>query len=84
MEQQVKAYLEEMAIGSGLFPAMQSVLYSSPRRLDPARIQKFGLTTGPQSVDVLTGASICGATPRPDKCRAEPSPNAQADAPARL
>jgi len=84
MEQKVKAYLEEMAIEPGLFPAMQSVLYSSHRQLDPDMMQKFGLTTGPQSVDVLTGASICGATPRPDNCRAEPSPNAQADAPARL
>jgi hypothetical protein len=53
IEQKVKPYLEEMAIGSGLLVAMQSVLYSSHRQLDPSTMRKFGLTTGPQSVDEL-------------------------------
>ncbi|MDX8541917.1 hypothetical protein RFM23_30405 [Mesorhizobium abyssinicae] len=84
MEKEVKTYLEDMAIGSGLFAAMQSVLYSSHRQLEPDMMLKLGLTTGPQSVDALTGATICGVIPKPDNCRVAPSPNAQAEAPAKL
>ena len=84
MERQVKTYLQDMAIGPGLFPAMQSVPYSSHRQLEPDMMLKVGLTTGPQSVDALTGATICAATPKPENCRVAPSPNAQADAPAKL
>ncbi|TIV80003.1 MAG: hypothetical protein E5V64_21395 [Mesorhizobium sp.] len=84
MEKQVRTYLEDMAIGSDLFAAMQSVLYSSHRQLEPEMMLKVGLTTGPQSVDALTGATICAATPKPENCRVAPSPNAQAEAPAKL
>ena len=84
LERKVKGYLEEMSIGSGLFSTMQSVLYSSHRQLEPDMMLKVGLTTGPQSVDALTGATICKASPKPDNCRMVPAPNAQADAPARL
>jgi len=82
MEKEVKAYLDDMAIGRGLFNAIQ--LYATERRLEPATMLRFGVTTGPQSVDALTGATICAATPKPENCRVAPSPNAQADAPAKL
>jgi len=80
--QVVKAYLEEMAIGPGLFTAIER--RSVERQLEPDMMRKVGLTTGPQSVDALTGATICNASPKPDNCRMAPSPNAQADAPTRL
>lgn len=84
MEQKVKTYLEDMAIGPGLFVAMQSVLYSSHRQLEPGMMLKVGLTTGRQTVDDLTGATICKLTPRPENCRVLPAPSAQAEAPAKL
>ncbi|MFK0689640.1 hypothetical protein ACFX5Q_15745 [Mesorhizobium sp. IMUNJ 23033] len=81
-KQVVKTYLEEMAVGPGLFTAIER--RSVERQLEPGMMLKVGLTTGPQSVDALTGATICKASPKPDNCRMVPSPNAQADAPARL
>ena len=78
----VKAYLDEMAIGPGLFAAIQ--LSSSSRQLYQQAILKFGLATGPQSADELTGATICRSAPRPDNCRVMPSANAEADMPAKL
>ncbi len=78
----VKAYLEEMAIGPGLFAAIQ--LSSSSRQLYPQAILKFGLATGRQSADEMTGATICRSAPRPANCRVMPSANAEADMPAKL
>ncbi|RUT97827.1 hypothetical protein EOD23_27995 [Mesorhizobium sp. USDA-HM6] len=84
MEEKVRAYLDEMAVGPGLFAAMQSAQYASHRELSQDEMQKFGLTTGPQSVDALTGATICKLSPKPDNCRVLPSANAEAEAPAKL
>ncbi|TGP52470.1 hypothetical protein EN873_14405 [bacterium M00.F.Ca.ET.230.01.1.1] len=84
MEDKVRAYLGEMAIGSGFFAAMQSAEYAKHRELSRDELQKFGLTTGPQSVDALTGATICGSAPRPDNCRVLPAADAEAKAPAKL
>lgn len=84
MEEKVRAYLDEMAVGSGLFAAMQSAQYASHRELSQDELQKFGLTTGRQSVDALTGATICRSSPKPDNCRVLPSANAEAEAPAKL
>lgn len=84
MADKVKAYLDEMAVGSALFSTMQSVLYSSHRELSQDEMQKFGLTTGRQSADALTGATICKSSPKPDNCRVLPSANAEAEAPAKL
>ncbi|MEP6566554.1 MAG: hypothetical protein ABJB10_15575 [Mesorhizobium sp.] len=84
LEQKVRTYLEDMAVGPGLFVAMQSVLYSSHRQLEPDMMLKVGLTTGRQTVDDLTGATICKSTPRPENCRVVQSPSAQAEAPAKL
>lgn len=81
-KQVVKAYLEEMAIGPALFKAIAG--RSTEGRLEPDTMLKAGLTTGPQSVDALTGATICKAVPRPDNCRGLPPANAAADAPAKL
>lgn len=78
----VKAYFDEMAIGPGLFAAIQ--LSSSNRQLYQQAILKFGLATGPQSADELTGATICRSVPRPDNCRVVPSANAEANVPAKL
>lgn len=80
--EKVKAYLEEMAIGPGLFAAMQ--LSPSNRQLYQQAILKFGLATGRQSADEMTGATICRSVPRPDNCRVMPSANAEADMPAKL
>jgi hypothetical protein len=71
-----------MAIGPALFKAIAG--RSAERRLEPDIMLKAGLTTGPQSVDALTGATICKAVPRPDNCRGLPPANAAADAPAKL
>lgn len=81
-KQAVKTYLEEMAIGPALFKVIAG--RSTEGRLEPDIMLKAGLTTGPQSVDALTGATICKAVPRPDNCRGLPSANAAADAPAKL
>jgi len=81
-KQTVKTYLEEMAIGPALFKVIAG--RSTEGRLEPDIMLKAGLTTGPQSVDALTGATICKAVPRPDNCRGLPSANAAADAPAKL
>ncbi|MER9328858.1 hypothetical protein [Mesorhizobium sp. M0488] len=81
-QDEVKAYLEEMAIGPGLIAAMQRS--SIQRQLDQDTALKFGLATGRQSADELTGATICRSPPRPDNCRIMPSTNAEADTPAKL
>jgi hypothetical protein len=78
----VKAYLEEMAIGPELYRVVAQ--RSDERQLDPDLMLKAGLTTARQSVDALTGATICDATPRPGNCRVMPSSNTRAEAPANL
>lgn len=78
----VKAYLEEMAIDPGLFAVIEQ--RSVERQLEPDMMLKVGLTTGPQSVDALTGATICKAVPKPENCRILPSADAEAAAPAKL
>jgi hypothetical protein len=84
MEEKVGAYLDEMAIGSGFFAAMQSAQYAKQRELSQGELREFGLTTGLQSVDALTGATICNSSPKPDNCRVLPAANAEAEAPAKL
>ncbi|MDX8529893.1 hypothetical protein RFM41_11110 [Mesorhizobium sp. VK25A] len=84
MEDKVRAYLDEMTIGSGFFVAMQSAEYAKHRELSREELKTFGLTTGPQSVDALTGATICRSAPRPDNCRVLPAADAEAKAPAKL
>ncbi|MER9338095.1 hypothetical protein NKJ06_29730 [Mesorhizobium sp. M0293] len=81
-KQAVKAYLEEMAIDPALFAAIGR--RSVERQLEADMMQKIGLTTSPQSVDALTGATICDAVPKPLNCRIRSSANAEADAPAKL
>ncbi|TPL62820.1 hypothetical protein [Mesorhizobium sp. B2-3-15] len=78
----VKAYLDEMAISPALFATIER--RPTERELDPDTMLKLGLTTGPQSVDALTGSTICKAVAKPDNCLGLPAANAQADAPARL
>ncbi|MBN9219417.1 MAG: hypothetical protein J0I79_15835 [Mesorhizobium sp.] len=81
-KQAVKAYLADMAMSSDLFKAIER--NATERRLEPAQMMKTGLTTGPQSVDALTGATICKAVPRPENCGTLPSADAEAGAPAKL
>lgn len=81
LDQQVKTYLEEMAVGPDLFAAIK--LHSSQRQLDPRKMLKVGLTTGPQSADELTGASICKSAPKPGNCRLVSAPKLQANAPTK-
>ncbi|MER9801786.1 hypothetical protein NKJ36_32825 [Mesorhizobium sp. M0142] len=80
--QLIKAYLDEMAINRDLFMTLQRI--SVERQLEPDVMLRAGLTTGPQSVDELTGATLCRSVPKPDNCRVVLSPNAQAEAPAKL
>jgi hypothetical protein len=84
MEGKVRAYLDEMAIGSGFFAAMQSALYARHRELSKDELHEFGLTTGPQSVDALTGATVCKTSPKPDNCRILPGANAATEESAKL
>ena len=81
-KQVVKAYLDEMAINPALFAALQRT--SVEEQLEPDVMLKTGLTTGPQSVDALTGATICKSSPRPDNCRVLPDAKTAATAPAKL
>ncbi|MER8563508.1 hypothetical protein [Mesorhizobium sp. M0578] len=81
-QQIIKPYLEDMAIGPGLFAALEQ--RSVERQLEPDLMLKVGLTTGPQSVDALTGATICKPSPKPDNCRVLPSASAEAETPAKL
>ncbi|TRD00149.1 hypothetical protein FJV76_23700 [Mesorhizobium sp. WSM4303] len=81
-KQTVKAYLDEMAISPALFTALQRS--SVERQLEPDMMLKVGLTTGRQSVDALTGSSICKSAPKPGNCRVVASSNGQAEAPAKL
>ncbi|TIN94042.1 MAG: hypothetical protein E5Y06_17920 [Mesorhizobium sp.] len=81
-EEKGKAYLEEMAIGPGLFEAMQRS--SGQTQLDRDTALRLGLATGRQSADELTGATICRAAAKPDNCRVMPSANAEAETPAKL
>ncbi|WP_352596105.1 hypothetical protein [Mesorhizobium sp. M0633] len=80
-EQKVKAYLEDMAIGPGLFTAIQ--LYSVERQLELDRMLKYGLITGHQSADELTGPGICRSEPRPENCREASGAKAQASTPVK-
>ncbi|MER8786116.1 hypothetical protein NKH60_34090 [Mesorhizobium sp. M1006] len=81
-QQIIKTYLEDMAIGPGLFAALEQ--RSVERQLEPDLMLKVGLTTGPQSVDALTGATICKSSPKPGNCRVLPSASAEAETPAKL
>lgn len=81
-DQMIKAYLDEMAINPDLFMALQRIPVE--HQLEPDMMLKLGLTTGPQSVDELTGATICKSLPKPDNCRVTPSANAEAAAPPKL
>lgn len=84
MEEKVRVYLDEMAIGSGFFVAMQSAQYAKHRELSRDELREFGLTTGPQSVDALTGTAICKSSPKPDNCRPPSAINATAGPPPKL
>ncbi|MER8918212.1 hypothetical protein NKI32_31000 [Mesorhizobium sp. M0761] len=72
-KQAVRSYLDEMAISPALFRALQGS--SVERQLEPDMMLKVGLTTGRQSVDALTGSSICKSAPKPENCRVVPSSN---------
>ena len=76
--QLVKAYLEEMEMDPALFAAIGSV----ERQLEPDMMLKVGLTTGPESVEALTGPAICKTSPKPDNCLLPPT--AKAESPAKL
>lgn len=84
LEQRVKSYLRDMAIGPGLLAAMRSVPGSRHRRLEPAMMLKVGLTTGLESVDEVTGPTICKSEPMPENCRVLSTSEVQADAPVKL
>jgi hypothetical protein len=81
-KQVVKAYLDEMQIDPALLAAAEK--WSVERRLQPAMMLRVGLMTGPQSVDALTGATLCKEAPKPGNCRAQPSANAQSGDAANL
>lgn len=81
-KQIVKAYLEEMAIGPGLFAAIEQ--HPVERRIEPDLLLKVGLTTGPQSADALTGAGVCKVSPKPDNCRGLPAADAAANVSRKL
>jgi len=81
-KQVVKAYLDEMAINPSLFAALQRT--SVEGQLEPEIMLKTGLTTGPQSVDALTGATICKSSPKPDNCRVLPTTDVAAKSQSKL
>lgn len=87
--ERTRSYLAEMSVGQDLIPPMPSdrshFFFKLNRlQLEPDAMRKFGLTTGPQSVEELTGASICRSLPKPDNCRAPSAADAAANAPRKL
>ncbi|TIP69712.1 MAG: hypothetical protein E5X53_31090 [Mesorhizobium sp.] len=84
LEQRVKTYLKDMAVGPGLLVAMQSVPASRHRQLEPDMMLKVGLTTGLESVDEFTGPTICKSEPTPENCRVVSTSEVQAEAPVKL
>ncbi|RWE81636.1 MAG: hypothetical protein EOS49_29475 [Mesorhizobium sp.] len=84
LEQRVKTYLKEMAVGPGLLVAMRSVPASRHRQLEPEMMVKVGLTTGLESVDEFTGPTICKSEPVPENCRVVSTSEVQAEAPVKL
>ncbi|TIO04445.1 hypothetical protein [Mesorhizobium sp.] len=84
LEQRVKSYLRDMAVGPGLLAAMRSVPDSRHRQLEPAMMLKVGLTTGLESVDEFTGPTICKLEPMPENCRMVSTSEVQADTPVKL
>ncbi|MCF6120698.1 hypothetical protein L2449_28140 [Mesorhizobium muleiense] len=84
LEQRVKTYLREMAVGSGLLVAMRSVPASRHRQLEPEMMLKVGLTTGLGSADEFTGPTICKSQPMPENCRVVSTSEVQAEAPVKL
>ncbi|MEZ2332241.1 hypothetical protein AB6802_21170 [Mesorhizobium sp. RCC_202] len=81
-KQLVKAYLEEMAINPDLFAAIEKSAVEL--LLEPDKMLKVGLSTGPESAQALTGATICKSSPKPDNCRLPPAVNAAAHTPQKL
>lgn len=84
LEQRVKTYLKEMAVGPGLLVAMRSVPASRHRQLEPDMMLKVGLTTGLESADEFTGPTICKSEPMPENCRMVSTSEVQADTPVKL
>ncbi|TIQ16573.1 MAG: hypothetical protein E5X51_34515 [Mesorhizobium sp.] len=84
LEQPVKTYLRDMAVGPGLLAAMRSVPASRHRQLEPEMMLKIGLTTGLGSADEFTGPTICKSQPMPENCRAVSTSEVQAEAPVKL
>ncbi|WP_292547564.1 hypothetical protein [Mesorhizobium sp.] len=84
LEQRVKTYLREMAVGPGLLAAMRSVPASRQRQLEPERMLQIGLTTGLGSADEFTGPTICKSQPMPENCRVVSTSEVQAAAPVKL
>ncbi|RWM68571.1 MAG: hypothetical protein E5X83_30090 [Mesorhizobium sp.] len=84
LEQRVKTYLKDMAVGPGLLVAMRSVPASRHRQLEPEMMLKVGLTTGRESADEFTGPTICKSEPMPENCRVVSTSEVQADAPVKL
>lgn len=84
LEQRVKTYLKDMAVGPGLLVAMRSVPASRHRQLEPEMMLKVGLTTGLDSADEFTGPTICKSEPMPENCRVVSTSEVQADAPVKL
>lgn len=84
LEQRVKTYLRDMAVGSGLLVAMRSVPASRHRQLEPEMMLKVGLTTGLGSADEFTGPTTCKSQPMPENCRVVSTSEVQAEAPVKL
>lgn len=84
LEQRVKTYLRDMAVGSGLLVAMRSVPASRHRQLEPEMMLKIGLTTGLGSADEFTGPTICKSQPMPENCRVVSTFEVQAEAAVKL
>ncbi|WP_292402361.1 hypothetical protein [Mesorhizobium sp.] len=84
LEQRVKTYLRDMAVGPGLLAAMRSVPASRHRQLEPERMLQIGLTTGLGSADEFTGPTICKSQPMPENCRVVSTSEVQAAAPVKL
>ncbi|SIT57832.1 conserved exported hypothetical protein [Mesorhizobium prunaredense] len=83
LDQRVKTYLRDMAVGPGLLGAMRSVPASRHRQLEPEMMLQVGLTTGLGSADEFTGPTICKSEPVPENCRVVSTSEVQADAPVK-
>ncbi|TIT97888.1 MAG: hypothetical protein E5W55_07920 [Mesorhizobium sp.] len=80
LEKKLAGYFSEMGVEKGVLVTMKNTPASAIHQLESQSMLRMKLVTSLDSLDLLTGASICRASPMPENCREIQAP---ADGPAR-